>query len=95
MTSLTYEDAEKIALQAIHDTDGRGMIGRGRNHLHQRVARALLSAARSEGRAEAPVVDDAVIAKALQAFNQQSDGAPDGDFTAMRAAILAALGASQ
>jgi len=53
MTSLTYEDAEKIALQAIHDTDGRGMIGRGRNHLHQRVARALLSAAR-QARTQGP-----------------------------------------
>lgn len=39
---LTYEEAEKLALRAIHDVDGRGMIGRGRNHLHQRVARAIL-----------------------------------------------------
>jgi len=50
--ALTYEEAEKRALRAIHDADGRGMVGRGRNHLHQRVARAILSAARDEGRAE-------------------------------------------
>lgn len=50
--ALTYEEAEKLALRAIHDADGRGMVGRGRNHLHQRVARAILSAARDEGRAE-------------------------------------------
>lgn len=50
--ALTYEEAERLALLAIHDVDGRGMVGRGRNHLHQRVARALLSAARDEGRAE-------------------------------------------
>lgn len=40
---LTYEEAEKLALRAIHDVDGRGMIGRGRDHLHQRVARAILT----------------------------------------------------
>jgi len=44
---MTYEEAETLALKAIHD-GGRGMIGAGRNHLHQRVARAIL-AARSEG----------------------------------------------
>lgn len=44
---LTYEEAERLALCAIHDTDGRGMVGRGRNHLHQRVARAILQAHRS------------------------------------------------
>lgn len=43
--AMTYEDAEKLALKVIHD-DGRGMIGRNRNHLHQRVARAILSAHR-------------------------------------------------
>jgi len=42
---VTYDEAEKLALKAIHD-DGRGMIGRNRNHLHQRVARALLAAHR-------------------------------------------------
>ena len=41
---MTYDEAEALALRAIHDSDGRGMIGRGRNHLHQRVARAILSA---------------------------------------------------
>lgn len=40
---LTYEDAERIALRAIHGEDGRGMIGQNRRHLHQRVARAILS----------------------------------------------------
>jgi len=44
---MTYEEAETLALKAIHD-GGRGMIGAGRNHLHQRVARAILDAARSE-----------------------------------------------
>ena len=65
MTSLTYEDAEKIALQAIHDTDGRGMIGRGRNHLHQRVARALLSAAR-QARTQGPGEGWEVLADELR-----------------------------
>jgi len=44
VVGLTYEAAEKLALRAIHDTDGRGMVGRGRNHLHQRVARAIMAA---------------------------------------------------
>lgn len=42
---MSYDEAEKLALRAIYDTDGRGMIGRGRNHLHQRVARAIQAAA--------------------------------------------------
>lgn len=40
---LTYEEAEALALKAIHGPDGRGLIGRDRNHLHQRVARVILS----------------------------------------------------
>lgn len=32
------------ARNAVHDTDGRGMIGSNRNHLSQRVARAILHA---------------------------------------------------
>lgn len=42
---MTYEEAESLALRAIHDEDGRGMVGSGRNHLHQRVARAILKSA--------------------------------------------------
>lgn len=48
--SLSYEEAERLALSAIYDSDGRGMVGRSRNHLYQRVARAILDAARAEGR---------------------------------------------
>jgi hypothetical protein len=55
MDELTYEEAEKIALHAIHDTNGRGMIGPNRRHLHQRVARAIL-AARKEALAKADAI---------------------------------------
>lgn len=41
---MTYEEAEKLALRAIHGETGRGMIGASRNHLHQRVARAIMAA---------------------------------------------------
>ena len=47
---LTYGDAERIALRAIHGEDGRGMIGSNRRHLHQRVARAILSVERDTRR---------------------------------------------
>lgn len=50
---MKYEDAENLALRAIHDTNGRGMIGAGRNHLHQRVARAIM-AAHAEGVSASP-----------------------------------------
>ena len=106
MTSLTYEDAEKIALQAIHDTDGRGMIGRGRNHLHQRVARALLSAAR-QARTQGPeegfvVVPVEPTREMLKAAGDYADecarlnygGAPDAEGT-WSAMLAAAPPASQ
>lgn len=38
----TWDDAIKIARTAIYDSDGRGLIGRGRNHLVERVARAII-----------------------------------------------------
>jgi len=41
-TETTWDEAIKIARLAIYDTDGRGMIARGRNHLEERVARALI-----------------------------------------------------
>ncbi len=67
---LTYEQAEQLALRAIHDTDGRGMIGRGRNHLHQRVARAILAASGSQA---APVVDEAYIERIVEAFERATE----------------------
>lgn len=94
MTDLPKEDRDLIE-RVLGKDEVRWLARIGCNTFSVEMVAKLLSAARSEGRAEAPVVDDAMIAKALQAFNQQSDGAPDGDFTAMRAAILAALGASQ
>lgn len=42
MSETTWDEAIKLALEAIHDKDGRGMIGRGRNHLQERVARAII-----------------------------------------------------
>jgi hypothetical protein len=49
--ALSWDEAMKLATRAVHDDDGRGMVGRGRNHLVERVARALsaLSKARSAG----------------------------------------------
>ena len=40
--ALEWDDAVTLARKAIYDTDGRGMVGRGRNHLDERVARALI-----------------------------------------------------
>lgn len=37
-----WEDAVALARKAIYDADGRGMVGAGRNHLIERVARALI-----------------------------------------------------
>lgn len=36
-----WDDRVSLAMRAIHDSDGRGLIGNGRRHLHERVARAL------------------------------------------------------
>ena len=85
MTDLPKEDRDLIE-RVLGKDEVRWLARIGCNTFSVEMVAKLLAAARSEGRAEAPVVDDAVIAKALQAFNQQSDGAPDGDFTAMRAA---------
>ncbi len=38
----SWADAVAIAQKAVHGNDGRGMIGDGRRHLVERVARALL-----------------------------------------------------
>jgi len=38
----SWDEAMTLARRAIYDTDGRGMVGRGRNHLIERVARLLI-----------------------------------------------------
>ena len=81
MTDLPKEDRDLIE-RVLGKDEVRWLARIGCNTFSVEMVAKLLAAARSDGRAEAPVVDDAVIAKALQAFNQQSDGAPDGDFTA-------------
>lgn len=40
---MTFDEAMEIAGQAIHGEDGRGMVGQGRRHLKQRVARAIMT----------------------------------------------------
>lgn len=72
---MTYEEAEKLALRAIHDTDGRGLIGRSRLHLHQRVARAILAARTSDANAaedrrwiDAVEANGIVLIRALQTY---------------------------
>ena len=39
---LEWDEAMALAMAAVHDGDGRGMIGQGRRHLEERVARALM-----------------------------------------------------
>lgn len=83
--ALTYEEAERLALLAIHDVDGRGMVGRGRNHLHQRVARALLSAARqasTQGPGEGwqPIETAPTDGTSIILFCPQGDGSPGSTY---------------
>ena len=42
---MTWDEAMILARRAIYDADGRGMVGRGRNHIQERVARAILRSA--------------------------------------------------
>lgn len=47
LTDEEWEALLSLALRAIHDDNGRGMVGAGRNHVHQRVARAILAERRA------------------------------------------------